>query len=277
MRTIICCIFKLVGKIFKILSDLWYSIKVIFFEKEKKKYSEFVKYRKNRNGNRDDIPKEIKKGLTNGVSTGLDARLELSKYSLESIIHATEYQDEKAQRSLTAVVIITAISGVIFRSVISDELLNRIEELSTVWQYVIYSIYATFFLEIFCIAIGAFITLSATRASFLIPEAWPGEPKSRLFWLTLTNSSPYKWSRLFSSSTSITELKRQYLSDCVLETYLIAEKIGDKVEKLILAQCWLLRGLRLFLIWFFLYGSYLFFSPTTQNMINNAYICKPIH
>jgi hypothetical protein len=158
--------------------------------------------------------------------------------SLETVTHLTEYEDDKANRVLTAMAFVSALAGVTFvvipsRYPLSAPLIFFRSRLP--WQaillsatYVAFSVYALFLI------VGVAVILDAVRPRFNVPTAWKKEgstPASRLFFEKIAEVSPTDWAKSFTTGTK-NDLLSAYVRDSVLESHLIAQKIGVKLNLL---------------------------------------------
>jgi hypothetical protein len=121
----------------------------------------------------------------------LVALSKLSERSLSEVKALTEYEDQKAQRILTAMAFIAALAGALF-AVVSRILpiglsTNLAEVAAVKFTGHIWSVYALFILFALLVVIGALFLLWAVRPRFKVPLGWmnnPGaaHPRSFLFF-----------------------------------------------------------------------------------------------
>jgi hypothetical protein len=165
----------------------------------------------------------------------VDQVLQLAKWSLESVTHLTEYEDEKANRILTAIAFLSALVGVAFAAIAQR---YPFATLNTAGPRVgwcllttIYCLFAVYFL---LLTIGAALTLWAVRPRFRIPGVWKHtkkDPASFLFFQEILKVSGKDWASAFTQS-SREKLQLEYAKNSILETYLIAQKIPQKLRPL---------------------------------------------
>jgi hypothetical protein len=173
----------------------------------------------------------------------LDLLWPLAKSSLETVTHLTEYEDEKANRILTAMSFQSALAGLVFAATVkafSDTHVLTYHvigppELTYLLRFVlIASALGPFALYCFWLTRGAFNVLSAVTPRFNEPQSFRssgGKPKSRLFYRRIVEVSPEDWAKAFSQQ-AISDVRADYIKNAVLESYLIAEKIADKLRQL---------------------------------------------
>jgi|SRR5581483_6213964 len=202
-------------------------------------------------GNSKDVIKEIFSGLA-GWNPDEDS-MALAKWSLEAVTHLTEYEDEKANRIFTAIAFLSALVGGLFAVVLNSfplsarvRLLSRNDHLDAGLLFGMYLLFGLYFL---LISVGAFATLWGIRPRFKIPRSWKpsgSNPQSMIFTPKIYEVEPRDWARAFASK-STSELQAVYARNCVLEAYLIAQKVRDKLA-------WLKPG-----TWVFLASTFVLF------------------
>jgi Family of unknown function (DUF5706) len=167
--------------------------------------------------------------------------------SLDTVTHLTEYQDDKANRILTAVAFMSAFAAVIFvvvpsRYPLSIPLMLLRAGLKAE-AYLLFTLYGAFVLYALTLTIGVAFVLHAVRPRFNIPKGWKpdgSKPASYLFFEKIVEVSPTDWANAFVNVAKDDLLKKQ-AQNAVLEAYLVAEKIGVKMK-------WLTRGVMLFFV-----------------------------
>ncbi|MGA2253128.1 MAG: hypothetical protein ABSG53_00575 [Thermoguttaceae bacterium] len=162
----------------------------------------------------------------------------LARWSLESVTHLTEYEDEKANRILTAIAFLSALVGVVFAAIVQRYPFSSLAALGRPerhWEaqllIVVYSSFAVYFV---LLSLGAALTLWAVRPRFRIPKVWERThkmPGSFLFFQEILKVSGSDWASAFTQ-TSPDQLQTQYIKNSILETYLIAQKIPKKLRPL---------------------------------------------
>lgn len=171
-------------------------------------------------------------------SDQIDAILPLARWSLDAVTHLTEYEDEKANRIMTAVAFLSAIVSVAFAAIVQRYPFSMVAETkglsihtNSLLLVVLYALFGIYFL---LLTIGAALTLYAVRPQFRIPSAWERTkttPGSFLFFKEILNVSGRNWGRSFTQNTP-QALKTEYAKNSILETYLIAQKIPKKLRPL---------------------------------------------
>lgn len=180
---------------------------------------------------------DIMGGLANWnpTSTDLNKLEELTRRSLESVTHLTEYEDDKANRILTAIAFVSALAGLLFALVpdryppkyVFGLLCNQ-----TTSGFILAAIYVLFGIYAVALLIGVLFVLVAVKPRFNVPQAWKiGSPRSFLFYQKILETSPENWGKAFKDR-SVDELRLEYAKNSIVETYLIAEKIPKKLRPL---------------------------------------------
>jgi NADH:ubiquinone oxidoreductase subunit 5 (subunit L)/multisubunit Na+/H+ antiporter MnhA subunit len=162
----------------------------------------------------------------------------LAKWSLESVTHLTEYEDEKANRILTAIAFLSALVGVVFAAIVQRYPFSALVALGRSERHLeiqlLIVVYASFAVYFVLLTLGAALTLWAVRPQFRIPKVWEHThklPGSFLFFQEILKVSGSDWASAFTQS-SPDELQTQYIKNSILETYLIAQKIPKKLRPL---------------------------------------------
>jgi hypothetical protein len=170
----------------------------------------------------------------------VSAKLEILKFSLETVTHLTEYEDEKANRILTAMAFLSALAALVFAALAEKFPAPYLAGLVHSGQYARASLLAIAYLSfgIFCIQVvlGSIFCLNAIRPQFNTPAQWSKAPKGRapasfLFFQKILEAGPQDWAASCVTQ-SVNDLKREYLKNCILETFLISEKIQKKLRPL---------------------------------------------
>lgn len=189
-----------------------------------------------------DPAKEIFDVLKNWVKpSDLDKFKDLTGQSLDTVTHLTEYEDEKANRILTAMAFISAFAAVLFAAVVGHYSTSYLQELwkTSHWRFIfLTSGYALFSLYALAVSAGVFWSLYGMKPRFNVPKAWKtagSRPSSFLFFEKIIEVSPADWARAFTGTTAATsaeDLAFEYVKNNILETYLIAQKIPSKLRPL---------------------------------------------
>ena len=175
----------------------------------------------------------------------LSEMFEITERSLETVTHLTEYEDDKANRILTAMAFLSAFAAVIFAIVPSRYPLSFPVILTRSGfrkdAYLLFGTYGGFVLYAITLILGVAFTLHGMRPRFNIPKGWKpdgSKPGSYLFFAKIVEVSPADWANSFLNASK-DELLTAYVKNSVLETYLVAEKIVPKIKSL-------KRGVKLF-------------------------------
>ena len=156
----------------------------------------------------------------------------LVEKSLDTVTHLTEYEDEKANRIFAAMAFLSAFAAVMFAAVVEKRTLTSLLPWSPQW-ILLGACYGLFLLFGILLTVGSCLVLWAVRPRFNIPlkmkkTAPKTSPYSYLFFKGILSASPESWAQSFYQPAS--ELSEAYVKNCVGETYLIAEKVRDKVK-----------------------------------------------
>jgi hypothetical protein len=175
----------------------------------------------------------------------LENALKVARESLDEVTAQTDYQDGKATRLLTILTFMSAFSGLAFNR-LADGYPLSIISWADKWSsfnsglvVVSYLLFAAFAL---LATSGALVTFHAIRARFRYPRAAAKDrpPASMLFWMGISRTQPNRWAKAFVDPADATkvapELRTEYLRNYIVETYLIAAKVADKVRFLEPAQ-----------------------------------------
>jgi hypothetical protein len=162
---------------------------------------------------------------------------QLADRSLQEVVHLTEYQDEKANRILTAIAFLSAFAGALFLGFTQYQPPGLVSGARggatsiTHWRLVTLS-YVLMLLYCLLLSVGCTLVLWAIKTRFNIPAGWKntsGKPTSYLFFEKILDVSPKAWGEAFTSPVSSVDLEQEYLRSAVLETYLVAQKLRDKL------------------------------------------------
>jgi hypothetical protein len=182
---------------------------------------------------------DIGKELAELESVGIEDILPLARWSLESLTHLTEYEDEKANRILTAIAFLSALVGVAFAAIVQRYPLSSVTDVRGLSSLAGHSLllallYCLFGLYFLLVTIGAAFTVFAVRPTFRVPRVWEHTkktPASFLFFQEILKVSGKDWGRAFTQNTP-EKLKKEYVKNSILESYLIAQKIPKKLRPL---------------------------------------------
>lgn len=195
----------------------------------------------------------------------LQDNLKQARESLDEVKALTEYEDQKATRVLTIVTIFVALAGLIFtrladlypfRAIIGEYGLLSLQAGLVIANYFLFLGFILFAIS------GALVIFHATRIRFKYPMLGPGDrspsTKSFLFYKEIIQVTPENWARSFlsngpngKSSEIRKDLAVRYFRNHIIESYLIAAKVADKLRYLMPAQDILSVSIRILLIWLF--------------------------
>lgn len=204
-----------------------------------------------------------------GDKTGIESVMEKARETLDEVKGLTEYQDQKATRLLTIISFLSALAAALFtRFSTAYSLQNYLIGPHINWQatgvVVSYILFGSFVL---CAVGGALVVFFATQTRFKWPKRGDG-PRSRLFYAGILAASPGVWAKSFVDDSkqpkefvSPAYLQTVYTKDYLLEGYLVAAKVADKLRYLEPAQRLLYLAVKILLAWVILIGVV---SVTTQ-------------
>lgn len=163
-----------------------------------------------------------------------------AKASLAEVKALTEYEDGKASRLLTIAAFLSAAVAAVFTRFATDYPwpgfgafgTDRLSALTT-------ATYAAFFAYVVLVTISVLIILSAVKPRFNIPKSWKAgskadRPSSMLFYEKILDVTAPTWGETFIglSVNEGKDLKAYYTKCYIAESYLIAEKVADKLRLL---------------------------------------------
>jgi hypothetical protein len=162
-------------------------------------------------------------------STTVQVLLAQTARSLDTVTKLTQYEDEKANRLLTAIAFISAFVASLFATIP-----NRFPpgSIGVLWKegiharaIVLGSVYVLFCAYSVLVGIGVAMIVHAVRPRFEEPKAWKSgnKPKSLLFFQRIIEADPAEWVRAFSQATS-DELSLAYIKNAVFETISLPRK-----------------------------------------------------
>jgi uncharacterized integral membrane protein (TIGR00697 family) len=188
----------------------------------------------------EDCLREMKTELENFNPTDpaiLNGFYELSKKSLEEVKHLTEYEDEKANRILTAVAFLSALGGLLFVTLVPRNYSGAVLGLNN-WNWPSWCYYVSFALFLFFLVLGTLLVVWALKPRFNIPPSWGKmsksdsneiEPSSFLFFEQILKTGPQEWAGAFCKG-SADQVKAKYIKCNITETYLVSDKIRKKLN-----------------------------------------------
>lgn len=188
----------------------------------------------------------------------LDALVERSRESLDEVKAQTEYQDQKSVRLLTVATFFVALSGLLINGFAQNHGV-RIVWGGAIdgWQWLAALVYLGFAIFALSVIVGALVTFHATQTRFRYEEATairPGAPLSQIFFRGIVRTDPTEWARSFTQESGngtipAKDLSLRYAKNYILESYLVAAKVADKMRYLEAAQAILAFSLKVLLLW----------------------------
>ena len=166
--------------------------------------------------------------------------------SLDTVSKLTQYEDEKANRLLTAIAFLSAFVASLFATI---PVRFPPGSISKLWNEGIHvramlltSVYGLFCIYAVVVGIGVALIVHGVRPRFVNPKDWKSDatPKSMLFFQRIVETHPEKWAEAFSMRNG-KEISLLYIKNSIVETYLVAQKISVKIK-------WLKRGVGCFFI-----------------------------
>lgn len=190
-----------------------------------------------------EIAEELRQ-LSETDKNKLADALKLARQSLDEVTAQTEYQDGKATRLLTILTFMSAFSGLLFSRLADGYPISQLgwgTAGSIAASTLIVSSYLCFAFFAICAISGALVTFHAIRARFRYPKepASHGRVSSLLFYLPISRTHPQKWARSFKDSETdsiCVDLEIEYFKNYIIESYLVAAKVADKMRFLEPAQ-----------------------------------------
>jgi hypothetical protein len=164
--------------------------------------------------------------------------------SLDTVTKLTQYEDEKANRLLTAIAFLSAFVATLFATIPSRFPPGSIDKLWNeglhVRSMLLRADYGLFCLYAVLVSVGVSMILYAVQPRFNVPKQTKSKkgPKSLLFFQFIIETAPEEWGKAFSDLTSH-DLEMRYVKNSIVETYLVAQKIPLKIK-------WVKRGVRCF-------------------------------
>ncbi len=179
---------------------------------------------------------------------------------LQSVTHATEYQDEKASRVATAVSFLSAMAGAVYAATYST---------FAAYTALVFCIFNVLFL-LFSLAVllGLGLMLYGIYPRFYLPSpekrGTGKDLRSLRFPPLIVRVNPATWATAFSSRTQCA-LQLEAAKQNVIETYLIATKFVFKLRILKKAMLCFIAAPILFLIWAVFAGGALVISERIES------------
>lgn len=199
----------------------------------------------------------------------LDRVHDAARKSLDEVKGLTEYEDGKASRLLTVITFLSAVVAAVFTRFASDYSWPKFSAWD--WQWLLpTATYILFLIYVILVTWAVWSILGAIRPTFNMPKTWTdggrtGRPTSMVFYKGILDDSAVTWGRSFVKLTGPDgdDLKAYYAKNYILEAYLVAEKVAEKLAALEPGIKALRGALLTLLIFFVLFGAtVLFVSPT---------------
>lgn len=178
----------------------------------------------------------------------------LTTKSLDTVTHLTEYEDEKANRILTAMAFISAFAGALFVGVIGHYSSVFLEQLrkASCWRFLLVeSSYGLFVIYAIVLSVGVALSLYGMRPRFNYPKSHAPAgsfPRSLIFFEGINAVSPTDWANAFTG-TPAGDLAFKYVKNNVLETYLISGKVPVKLAPLRRASTLYIASTCILVLW----------------------------
>jgi hypothetical protein len=192
-------------------------------------------------------------------SNELRALVERSRESLDEVKAQTEYQDQKSTRLLTVATFFVALAGLLISAFAQHHSIRVILGGNIDWWQVLAAlVYLGFALFALSVVAGALVTFHATQTRFRYQTETMFErgepPKSQIFFRGIVRASPSDWVGSFTQTTArgsvpARDLSLRYAKNYILESYLIAAKVADKMRYLEAAQSILAFSLKVLILW----------------------------
>lgn len=228
--------------------------------------------KKGRNKQINDEVKELVDALSEfniDEKDNSDSLQTLTARSLDSVINLTEYEDQKANRILTAIAFLSALSGVMFSTLLpkyKDGTILLIKH----WNWSVWLYYISFGLFVFSLIVGAALVIYALTPRFNNPPSWKEDktdPGSLLFFEKILEIRPRLWAEYFKKN-SFDDLQTKYIKGNIAESYIVSQKIREKLIPLMPGIRLLNIAVCLLIPWLFCCGFVISFSPTIENSAN---------
>jgi hypothetical protein len=205
--------------------------------------------------------------LSKSDSTALDAIVSLASTSLKEVKDLTEYQDQKASRLLTLISFFSALAGALFVRFATNYPFNAYLYGPSLnpKAVIVMATYISFAIFVLLALCGALVLFYATRTRFKWPSVaqgvsatTPPRVRSRLFYNGILAVTPSVWARQFTQRdleldepilAGSTEMKFEFAKDYILESYLVAAKVADKLRYMTPGQDLLFYSLKALLLW----------------------------
>lgn len=230
------------------------------------------------------IAKELGGIVPSQQADDLEELLKLARQSLDEVTSQTEYQDGKATRLLTILTFMSAFSGLLFNRLADSYPVSSLgwTDPGAIFRSAgIVICYALFCVFALSAVAGALVTFHAIRARFRYSKE-PAEdkgPKSLVFYMPMSRTQPDRWGKAFINKSDPDkfdgDLKVEYLKNYIIESYLVAVKVADKMRFLEPAQrlqSWAIKALLAWLIFFVLVFAFATPAKKESNPVIRAVV-----
>lgn len=205
---------------------------------------------------------KIKLDSWNIPNDAVDRAHDAARASLNEVKALTEYEDGKVGRILTVIAFLSAVVGAVFTRLATDYQLPRVSNFSNSTDWWLPAItYMSFFMYLILVTISVLIVIWAIRPTFNVPKTWSGSassnrPSSMIFYYGMLDVTAPSWAESFQGLTQNDgiELKKYYTKCYIAESYLVAQKVADKLA-LVAPGINLLRWAMIVLLLFFILFS----------------------
>jgi hypothetical protein len=206
-------------------------------------------------------------------SDALDRVHDGAKASLAEVKALTEYEDGKASRLLTIIAFLSALVGAVFTRFATDYPWPGFGAIDTDPLSVLtMAAYVAFFVYILLVTVSVLIVLSAVRPRFNVPKTWTvgskaDRPPSMLFYKGILDVTAPTWGEAFiglSKNNKGEDLKAYYAKCYIAESYLVAEKVADKLRLLSPGVATLQAAMWVLVVFFSLSGANVIFVKTSS-------------
>ena len=184
--------------------------------------------------------------------TKFKGHLEKAKESLEEVKKLTEYQDQKVARLLTIIAFLTAAASTIFSR--AFEIYPLRQDFNNSWNAgLVISFYVLFAAYLTITSLGALVSFYAMQTRFIWSDQQENStPKSFLFFRGIASTSSEAWVNAFLNNEGrlpSDSIFAEYYKNYILESYLIAVKIKEKLQYLQPGQRLLQIAIRFLFLW----------------------------
>lgn len=165
---------------------------------------------------------------------------DLGRASLNEVKALTEYEDGKVSRLLTVIAFLSAVVAAVFARFAGDYLLPPLLHPAWTAAWILpMATYAAFLGYVLLVTFAVWSVIGAIRPKFVVPETWKnasgkGGPTSMIFYKGILDTNPVEWGRTFEDQTEkkADKLKSTYAKHYIAESYLVAQKVAEKLESL---------------------------------------------